>query len=1182
VARRYLAVVVAGLVLAAGNLLVVHRVWPTPAQAGEVVGAQPGTASWALARSRATGKEVAVEAEQAARRDVLARPDGSFRMRLYTHPVRARTGNGWAPIDPTLRSLADGTVAATATELPVAFSGGGNAPLVRLGSGAEQIALSWPAPLPKPTIAGSTATYAQVLPGVDLRLTATESGFNKILVIKDRTAAANPALRELRFGVQTSGAVLRDDGHGNVGAFDAKGEQVFGVGAPAVWDSTPSTPRQALSVLRADARSIVLRPDRALLDDPRTVFPVFVDPPIRAARVGFTTVVSGNPNRGYWGGIPDNDQDTNPRAKVGYCGWNLCNGIGITRSFFVYDVRSLAGKIILSSEFNAFLGYSPSCNKRGVQAASTTRATTATTWSNQPTLIHNMSERHVAYGYSTSCPSAWVGFPAPQAVPDALARGGGYATIMLRALAESDEYTWKKFGPNPTLDIVYNTKPNAPTNLSAEGKACALEPNEPYVNPFIDGEVRRGPRLAAKLVDVDGDTVKAEFAWQKRDGTGAASASTVFKASGSIFTVDVPSAQAGDFTKLRYRARGVDSHAAAGPWGPWCDVTVDRLAPVAAPTVTSTTYPRCFLPGEVPDDPNQPCPSGGGIGRTGTFAVRPGAADTDVAGFRYNLTGTAPRSVAAGTGGVTNILITPPDDGPMDLYVRSVDRAGNLGPEVRYHFIVRLGAGTPPVAQWRLNGIPETTAVDDSANHHDGAVTLGPTAWRPGRHGNALWFNGTASAFVNTTNGPAVHTNGSFTVSAWAKLDAADGNFRTVVSQDGTNVSAFYLQYNGSTRKWNFGMTGSDVADPVRSAAESTLPAVAGRWTHLLGAYDAATKQIRLYVDGVAGAAVSHPTTWDAGGTAQLGRHKASTGYVCNWLGSIDEVRIYDRMVGAAEIVELAGAPAREELFLPLEEGTGTTVVDASGNNRVGTVGSAGSWTTGRTDPDGNVGKALSFDGGTATLTVPGPVVRTDASFTVTAWVNLAVADANWHTVLSQDGNRTSGFELGYRGDTKQWTFRMPTADVDNPIFIVVDDAAGVVAGQWTHLAAVYDQGAGQLRLYVSDEVAGPRLAGQVAMNSGWNATGALQVGRARKAGAPATPFAGVVDDVHVWTGVRTADQIWADMDSTVTRRDSVDAGRLSRFANVGQFHIVTTSAAPPACVGGTRDRSLGSIVTEL
>ena len=34
------------------------------------------------------------------------------------------------------------------------------------------------------------------------------------------------------------------------------------------------------------------------------------------------------------------------------------------------------------------------------------------------------------------------------------------------------------------------------------------------------------------------------------------------------------------------------------------------------------------------------------------------------------------------------------------------------------------------------------------------------------------------------------------------------------------------------------------------AVAESTGPAVAGRWTHLTGVFDDSTKQVKLYVDG--------------------------------------------------------------------------------------------------------------------------------------------------------------------------------------------------------------------------------------------------------------------------------------------------------------------------------------------
>ena len=384
---RRVATVAAGLVLAVGGVLVIQQAEAGPAPArgtdaaaapadgaaaapADGVAAGAGTASWAAARAKATGREVAVVTEQAERRDVYAQPDGTFRAKLWTKPVRARVGGAWMPIDTTLRVRADGSVGAAATEVPVVFSGGGDQPMVRLGDGTEQVTLRWPAALPTPEVDADTATYPEILPGVDLRLTATESGFRKVFVVKDRAAAANRDLAALRLGVSVKGATLRDDGHGNIGAFNGT-EQVFAAGAAQMWDSTPGTAHQALSGVWVEDRYIVLRPNRALLDAADTTYPVYIDPGFNAAgRTGFTTVVSGSPNGAYWGG------HDGTLAKVGYCNWPGCNGIGVARSFFVFDVRPMSGKTILSGEFNAFLDYSPSCSARVVVAQSTTRATT--------------------------------------------------------------------------------------------------------------------------------------------------------------------------------------------------------------------------------------------------------------------------------------------------------------------------------------------------------------------------------------------------------------------------------------------------------------------------------------------------------------------------------------------------------------------------------------------------------------------------------------------------------------------------------------------------------------------------------------------------------------------------------------------------------------------------------------
>lgn len=59
--------------------------------------------------------------------------------------------------------------------------------------------MTWPGTLPAPTLSGNTATYA-VRTGVDLKVTVTPEGVSQQVVIKDRAAAADPALAKRTFG----------------------------------------------------------------------------------------------------------------------------------------------------------------------------------------------------------------------------------------------------------------------------------------------------------------------------------------------------------------------------------------------------------------------------------------------------------------------------------------------------------------------------------------------------------------------------------------------------------------------------------------------------------------------------------------------------------------------------------------------------------------------------------------------------------------------------------------------------------------------------------------------------------------------------------------------------------------------------------------------------------------------
>jgi hypothetical protein len=162
-------------------------------------------------------------------------------------------------------------------------------------------------------LAGDTATYAEVLPGVDLRLTAGVEGFDEVLVVKTR-AAADPELGRLRFASRAAGLKARAGKDGAIELVDAGGRMVFASSAPRMWDSSAPA-RHAVGRFELAADAVTVVPDRHLLTDPATVFPVSIDPDYWVPSAGWTKVFSGTGSgTGHWMGAQDDGW-----AKVGQC-----------------------------------------------------------------------------------------------------------------------------------------------------------------------------------------------------------------------------------------------------------------------------------------------------------------------------------------------------------------------------------------------------------------------------------------------------------------------------------------------------------------------------------------------------------------------------------------------------------------------------------------------------------------------------------------------------------------------------------------------------------------------------------------------------------------------------------------------------------------------------------------------
>ncbi|OKI21104.1 hypothetical protein A6A25_36880 [Saccharothrix sp. CB00851] len=154
---------------------------------------------------------------------VFLNPSGTKTVEQYVRPFRARTANGWEPVDTTLVRDADGTVRPRATPVDLRFTDGGTGVLATIRRDGKRLSLSWPDPLPRPELDGDTATYRDVLPGVDLRVRADLDGFSQALVVHNAQAAANPALREIKYRTSAEGVRVKAGDNGTTTAVDDRG-----------------------------------------------------------------------------------------------------------------------------------------------------------------------------------------------------------------------------------------------------------------------------------------------------------------------------------------------------------------------------------------------------------------------------------------------------------------------------------------------------------------------------------------------------------------------------------------------------------------------------------------------------------------------------------------------------------------------------------------------------------------------------------------------------------------------------------------------------------------------------------------------------------------------------------------------------------------------------------------------
>lgn len=962
------------------------------------------TAQTALERAKASGEPVEVTGERTEYTTTMARPDGTFELTQSTEPQRARAEDGsWRGIDLTLERRADGRVGPKSAVVDLSFSGGGSGSgMLRLTQGDQGLRLGWPTPLPAPVLDGATATYADVpVKGVDLQLTATAEGYREVLVVKSAAAAARPELEEVRLTAAGDGLSLVPGEGGGLRAVDADGNAVFRGPAGQMWDSAGDVAAPPRALARSSAArgpqseaedpaqpgegdgsaelpvtvgdgTVSVTPDLDLLRGQKTVYPVFIDPPVGLGRSEWTKLSSDGDK--FW-------KFSEPKG-VGRCGiadGYACSMGGYTdRMYFEFGASKLAGRHVLDATFRARETWSFNCTPYWVDLERTDNISEGSRWPG-PRQLDQMGDRYVSAGRGDLChpeqPDAWVEFnDNPQEKDEnltstvrALADGKiSRLTLMLRAKDETEPRAWKRFDNNAELKVQYVHKPGVPTSVGAipgtGNKAQCRPAKDPLTVTVATPTVQA--RVQTKVEQHQGDeegSLQAEFVMQRSStDTTSGSWSNVWSdyepdsgwhPDGTLEKTTTDKRADGGLYRFRSRTQ---SHWAYNgnkgdlfsPYSKWCYLRIDSTAPKEPVIQALGPYSECTA---------NDCPATGGPGQRGLFAFKPNRADKDVRAYRWRLLTSDADATKTVSAPSVNVQVLVPDvkpglSGTQTLSVEASDLQKDREGRVRWgppaEFVFKTGAASGTTGRWRFNdgrpGSGETVAKDTgtAGARHDLVLRQEEgTGWssmgRRGAQDYSLRLNDNLDAPAQqtgyaSTEGVSVNSQASFTVSAWAYLTDASQN-RTVLAAPGEHGSAFTLYYSSAYKKWVFNRTDQDKNGPeyIRSVADSESPPLKV-WTHLVGVFDTQgdtdkrNDTIQLFVNGrpqgepvVLTDAASTYTPWTADRNLMVGRSKVGGSYDEYFLGRVDEVATWQRPLTDEEIrqedrVTQDGVPANE------------------------------------------------------------------------------------------------------------------------------------------------------------------------------------------------------------------------------------------------------------------------------
>jgi hypothetical protein len=212
------------------------------------------------------------------------------------------------------------------------------------------------------------------------------------------------------------------------------------------------------------------------------------------------------------------------------------------------------------------------------------------------------------------------------------------------------------------------------------------------------------------------------------------------------------------------------------------------------------------------------------------------------------------------------------------------------------------------IGEWKLDEMSGTIAAD-SKNGYD-ATVQGGAAFTAGKLGRALNLNngsaGTGTKFAEMPSNAALDNvqEGNYTISAWFWANSAPSGVSGTANQRWAVVvkAGFHMGIAYEPNKFHLRhYLNGNVLKAVTSPASYGL----NTWHHVAGVVSKTDGTVTLYVNGAAVGTTTFPADSAAReyGTTPFRIGKGSSNWAAD--GKVDQVRIYDRALSAAEVSDL-------------------------------------------------------------------------------------------------------------------------------------------------------------------------------------------------------------------------------------------------------------------------------------